>query len=145
MISMKELDPKDEATSEQRANLEILMERINKIRACWGRPMKVTSGLRSMEDHLQIYRDKASKKKAPFEDGVFDESKVPMKSKHLFGQAVDIYDPSKELQQWCEANEDKLKEIGLWMEAFSATPNWCHFQIVPYGSYKESKSIWFNP
>lgn len=145
MILMKELDPDGKATPEQEKNLEVLLEKLNKVRALYGKPMKVTSGLRAMEDHLRIYKDKAKKKQAPFQDGVFDESKVPMKSRHLFGYAADVYDPKKELQEWCKNNEDKLKDIGLWMESFSATPNWCHFQIVPYGSYKEGKSIWFNP
>jgi hypothetical protein len=138
-ITMKELlnnkyNLEDQPDDVQK-NLGVLLERINKVRSAWGRPMTPTSGLRSMEDHLRIYREK----------GITDPAKIPMKSKHLYGQAVDISDPNRQLQQWCKQNEPLLKAIGLWMESFDATPNWCHFQIVPYGSYKEGKSIWFNP
>ncbi len=125
----------EELSPEMQENLEILIEKINKVRDAYGKPMTVTSGLRTMEDHLRIYKEK----------GITDKSKIPMKSKHLYCQAVDISDPHQELQKWCEKNVSLLEEIGLWMESFSATKNWCHFQIVPYGSWKEGKSLWFNP
>lgn len=120
---------------EIQANLQDLLEKVNKIRELWAHSMTVTSGLRSMEHHLEIYKAK----------GITDKSKIPMKSKHLYGEAVDISDPKQELQEWCKANEDKIREIGLWMESFAATKNWVHFQIKPYGSYKEGGSLWFNP
>lgn len=121
-------------------NLNILLERINKVRALWAKPMTVTSGLRSWEDHTRIYKEKAIKEGIPY-----DESKVPKASKHLYGQAVDIFDPDKKLQEWCLLHEKELLEIGLWLESFTATPNWCHFQIIPYSSWRIGKSIWFNP
>jgi hypothetical protein len=52
-----------------------------------------------------------------------------MKSRHLFGKAVDISDPKRELQAWCRTNEKLLEEIGLWCEDFNATPTWVHFQV----------------
>jgi uncharacterized protein YcbK (DUF882 family) len=125
----------DDQNDEIKENLEELLEKINKIRDLYGKPMTVTSGLRSMADHKRIYAAK----------GITDESKIPMKSKHLYGQAVDISDPNKELQNWCKQNESELKDIGVWLEDFAATKNWCHFQIVPYGSWKAGKSIWFVP
>lgn len=125
----------EDLSPEMKKNLEILVEKMNKVRNAYGKPVTVTSGLRTMEDHLRIYKEK----------GITDKSKIPMKSKHLYCQAVDISDPHQELQKWCEENVSLLKEIGLWMESFSATKNWCHFQIVPYGSWKEGKSLWFNP
>jgi hypothetical protein len=102
-------------------NLNILFEKINVVRTAWGKPMIVTSGLRTMEHHLKIYAGK----------GITDPKKIPMKSKHLFGQAVDISDPNRELQDWCKQNISLLESTGLWMEDFSVTKNWCHFQIVP--------------
>ena len=138
MILMKELiHGKDfkSLSPEIQDNLQKLLVIINNVRTLYDAPMVVTSGLRTMEEHLAIYARK----------GITDKSKIPMKSKHLYGLAVDISDPDKKLQSWCLANEKTLKELGVWMESFSATPNWCHFQIVPYGSYKEGKSIWFNP
>ena len=130
MISMEELLNRkyklDQQSAEIQANLQELLVRINKVRKSWAKAMKVTSGLRSMADHLRIYKNK----------GITDTKKIPMKSKHLYGQAVDIYDPNQKLQAWCKANEALLAEIGLWMEDFSVTTNWVHFQIVPPGSGK---------
>jgi uncharacterized protein YcbK (DUF882 family) len=135
VLTLKELNPKTfPTTPEIDKNLAILLDRLNQVRSAFGKPMICTSGLRSIKDHKRIYEKKG-----------IPENKIPMKSKHLFGQAADIFDPNQELQEWCKKNEDLLKTIGLWMESFSATPNWCHFQIVPYGSYQEGKSIWFNP
>lgn len=91
--------------------------------------MVVTSGLRSMEDHLCIYREKAAK-----EGVAFDESKVPKKSLHLFGAAVDIWDPHGELMDWCVKNEKRLEQIQLWVEA--GTRGWVHFQIYAPNSGK---------
>ena len=103
------------------SNLTELQIKVNKVREAYGKPLTVTSGLRTMEDHLRIYKDK----------GITDQSKIPMKSKHLSGEAVDFSDPKQELQAWCLANVAKLEEIGLWCEDFSATKNWVHFQSVP--------------
>lgn len=134
MISMKELldgAKLQDLPSKSQENLLILLERINKVRTAWNKPMTVTSGFRTMEHHLEIYAKK----------GIKDPKKIPMKSKHLYGEAVDIYDPKQELQRWCKKNEQLLIEVGLWMEDFSATPNWCHFQILPPKSGKR----WFLP
>ena len=137
-ISMKEIlmgkkledIPKDHA-----ANLAILLERINKVREKYGKPMTPTSVYRSMAEHLAIYARK----------GITDKKLIPMKSKHLFGQAIDIADPNGELDKWCRANEKFLLEVGLWLEHDSKTPGWAHFQIVPYGSWSNGKTIWFMP
>lgn len=134
MITMEEILKKtkfEDQSPEVQANLKDLLEKINKVRSAYGKPMTVTSGFRSMDDHLRIYKEKS----------ITDQSKIPMKSKHLYGQAVDISDPKQELQSWCLANEAKLAEIGLWMEDFTATKNWCHFQTVAPKSGKR----WFLP
>jgi uncharacterized protein YcbK (DUF882 family) len=116
----------DDQTPEVKENLLILLQRINVIREAYGKPMTITSGLRSMADHLRIYAEK----------GITDKNKIPMKSKHLYGQAVDISDPKKKLQKWILENLSVVEEAGLWMEDFSATPNWVHFQTVPPASGK---------
>lgn len=81
--------------------------------------MIVTSGLRSIEDHKRIYREKG-----------ISEDKIPMGSRHLHGQACDISDPDGKLYDWCKANEVFLAEIELWMEIKDSEPR-VHFQIVP--------------
>lgn len=53
------------------------------------------------------------------------------RSKHMTGDAVDIYDPEGELDEWCMEHLDILAEYGLWMEHPSATKGWCHLQQVP--------------
>lgn len=55
-------------------------------------------------------------------------------SHHKLGQAVDIYDPYRELATWCANHLKELEEIGLWMEDFRWTPSWVHFQTVSPGS-----------
>jgi uncharacterized protein YcbK (DUF882 family) len=122
MVTMKELlkdKNLEDQSKEIQDNLKVLHYRINIIRKIWGKPMSITSGLRTMEDHLRIYKQK----------GITDKSKIPMKSKHLYGAAVDISDPKQELQNWCLKNVKVLEDTQLWLESFSATPNWCHFQI----------------
>jgi hypothetical protein len=119
MIKESEINPKAYSmTEEQAKNMPILLERINKIRAAYAKPMTVTSGLRSMDDHLRIYKAK----------GV-SEDKIPMGSSHLKGAAVDIRDSDGALAKWCHENVKLLEEVGLWMEATEYTIGWCHFQI----------------
>lgn len=144
MLSMNELLGNkyqfDNLPAEHQANLNTLLYKVNEIRAAWNKPMTVTSGYRSADDQMRIYKEKADKK------GVaFDESKVPMRSKHLIGAAVDIYDPNQELQAWCKNNEALLNSIGVWCEDFSTTTNWVHFQCQPYASWHSGKSLWFMP
>lgn len=104
-------------------NLLDLLEKINKIREAYGKPLLVTSGYRSKEDHIRIYKEKG-----------IPESKIPWGSKHLSGEAIDISDPKRELQAWCLKNVALLEKIGLWCEHFDDTPNWVHFQIRPPAS-----------
>lgn len=134
MISMDELlnhkYKLEDQTPEIQANLAILLERVNKIRALWGKPMTVTSGLRTMEDHLRIYAQK----------GITDPAKIPMHSKHLIGAAVDISDPDLSITAWLKENDSqRLKDAELWCE--EGNKNWVHFQIMAPGS----GNLWFLP
>lgn len=136
MITFKELLGNNSITDtsiETQHNLEELLKAVNKLRAEWGKPMRVTSGYRSLQDHLRIYSQK----------GITDQSKIPMKSKHLFGLAVDFADPDGSLYAFALANQDKLAEWGIWCE--EGTKGWLHCQCVPYGSYTEGKSRFFKP
>lgn len=118
MITLKELNPKGyDPTVEQAANLAILLERINKVRKAYGKPMIVTSGLRSNADQQRINPS------AP-------------RSKHLMGAAVDIADKDADLYNWARKNESLLAEIGLWCEDGRYTLGWVHFQILPPRSGK---------
>lgn len=134
----------DDIPEEHQNNIDDLLVKLNKIRTKWGKPMFSSSGYRSMAQHLAIYKKK----------GITDKKLIPMKSKHLFGQADDIGDADEktpgtqilEFQQWCRDNEDwLLNEVGVWIEHFDYTKTWVHFQSVPYASWKPGKSIFFIP
>lgn len=111
-------------------NIDELLLKINKVRDVWALPMIVTSGLRTMEDHIRIYKDLAKQRNVPY-----DQSKVPMGSRHLSGQAVDIADPTGALYDWCRQNEKLLETIGLWCEEKDDQKR-VHFQTVPPKSGK---------
>lgn len=53
-----------------------------------------------------------------------------VRSKHMTGQACDVYDPDGDLDAWCLDNQDVLVECELWLEHPSATKGWCHLQTV---------------
>lgn len=113
MITAKELNPNNYSpTPEQADNLVILLERMNKLRKAYNKPMYITSGLRSAEDQARI------NPKAP-------------KSRHLLGAACDIADGDGSLKKWVKANISLLETIGLWCEDFASTPSWLHVQIIP--------------
>src|ERR1700687_539465 len=110
MISPNELNKNNYPTTpEIDANLAILLERLNKVREIWGKPMIVNSGLRNQaqQDALIV----AGKSNAP-------------KSKHLTGQAADISDPKGELKAWIMNNQSSMEQIGFWFEDFKSTPTW---------------------
>ncbi len=124
MITAKELNPHNfPTTPDIDANLETLLARINLLRAEWGKPMIVTSGLRSKADHERIYKELAAKK-----GDVYNPNKVPWNSMHLQGAACDISDPDGKLYGWCESNENILADIGLWCEVKDKQAR-VHFQI----------------
>lgn len=122
MISLSELNPHNYPTTpEIDANLQIILERVNKIREAWAKPMTVTSGLRSEADQMRI-------------------NPGAKHSHHLFGQACDVYDPDLSLTAWLKENDSQcLIDAELWCE--EGNKNWVHFQIVP----PKSGHRWFLP
>lgn len=144
MIAMSEIlsgNSFDDQSEEIQNNLTTLLGKLNQVRSKYGKPMKVSSGLRTMAHHMEIYKEKAEKEGVPF-----DPSKVPLKSKHLYGQAADLVPADvDDFKQWCTDNDDFLREVGIWMEAFDSTPTWVHQQSVQYGSFQEGGSLQFNP
>lgn len=116
---------KEDMPKDHQDNLIVLLERINKVRYAWDKPMKVTSGYRSKDDHIRIYKDLAVQRGV-----VYDEAKVPMGSRHLQAAAVDISDPGGVLYKWVKDNIALIEEIGLWMEEADDQAR-VHFQIFP--------------
>lgn len=123
MISWKEILGKykeNDIADEHLENLKILHAKLNKVRTLYAKPMVPTSIYRTLSDHLRIYKQL----------GITDKSKIPMRSKHLSGEAIDIHDPRGELMDWCKSNVKALEEIGLWCEERDEKKR-VHFQIVP--------------
>ena len=129
MISLKEILmgrvefsalPKD-----HQDNLMTLLERINKIRSVYGKPMKVNDGYRRPQDK-------------PKNGATL--------SNHFKGAAIDIDDDSQgTLWKWLYTNRFLLEEVGLWCEhpcwthykdKDGSEKSWIHFQIVPPKSGK---------
>ena len=52
-------------------------------------------------------------------------------SKHLTAQACDVRDALGALDEWCIQNQERLAEVGLWLESPKATQGWTHFQTIP--------------
>lgn len=69
------------------------------------------------------------------------------KSKHMFGLAVDIYDPDGDLDEWLMSDEAQphLNKIDLWFEHPGSTKGWSHLQCVAFGSYRPGGKRWFYP
>lgn len=117
MIKLAELNKRNYPTDGIiRSNLEALCKSLNIVRKAWGKPMIVTSGLRSQKQQEELI--KAGKSNAP-------------KSLHLVGLAADIADPDGELAKWCLENVKILEEAQLWLEHPDYTVGWVHFQRSP--------------
>lgn len=71
---------------------------------------KMTSGYRSPEHNAKIGGAKLSN--------------------HMTGNAVDIYDPNKELARFVFRKQLLLADYGLYCEDMRCTRNWVHFQNV---------------
>lgn len=110
-------------------NIELLLKKVNAVQEAYGGHFQVTSGYRSLQDHLRIYASKGIPK-----------ARVPMGSKHLVGHAVDIYDPDGHLKHWLQNDPVGiacLDQQNLFCE--ENTTNWMHFQQLPPKSGKR----WF--
>lgn len=61
-----------------------------------------------------------------------------VRSLHMTGRAVDIYDPDGDLDEWLLTDEGQamLQRLGLWLEHPAATKGWSHLQTVPPRSGK---------
>jgi uncharacterized protein YcbK (DUF882 family) len=122
MITMSELLKNtkfEDIPKEHQENLLKLLDMLNLLRRAYGKPLIVSSGYRSMTDHLRIYKEK----------GITDKSKIPMKSTHLSGMSCDFSDPDGLLKDWVNKNLQIMVDIGFYMEDFSATKTWLHVQF----------------
>ena len=154
MMSLKEIVGSELSPAELRpeklAQCQDLTNKVNIIRAAWGKAMTVNSGVRTWKHHVEIYKSLAVQKRYPFNDGVFNEDKVPKLSKHLENvlgsAAVDIADPNQILKAWLKDTAEgqaALNKANLWCEDDNVQR--LHFQNKAFGSYKPGGTRWFKP
>lgn len=120
----------EELSADHKNSTVDLLDRVNKLLEALGREARVSSGIRTKKDHERIYRQINAKRK---EQGL-DPIKVPMGSKHLSCQAVDLADPNNELDVLLDQKEALLEEYGLYREHPDYTKGWVHLQTVAPGS-----------
>jgi hypothetical protein len=122
MISLKELLQTTDfntLTKENQSNLMDLLEKVNKIRLAYGKPMTVTSCIRTKAKQIEVYKAK----------GITDLSKIPMNSPHISCEAADFSDPNGEIDAWVDQNQALLESLDMWQEHPDSTSNWCHLDI----------------
>lgn len=115
MVIRKEIlmgrDAEYPLSAELEANLIDYLERINKFRAFYNKPMYVNSGYRP---------------------GKYNEAAGGAKgSSHMLCMAADFKDKDGSLDAFCVEHIDKLNEFGLYLEHPDHTPGWCHLQSRP--------------
>jgi uncharacterized protein YcbK (DUF882 family) len=116
--------PEDDLTDEKKANLQKTFAWMDKVREWIGKPIKVTIAFRSLSYHLDLYRRINEKRKAQGQP----ELRVPMKSSHLFGNAVDFVVIGMDCDSVRQKilDEKKLEEWNLRMEDNGKGANWVH-------------------
>lgn len=120
-----------DATPERQQRAVTLLDRVNRL-LLWA----VEGGIIQANQHDEDTGCCISGTKNGAGDGGFrlqGSGTGSPRSKHKEGAAVDVYDPGDKLDN--ALTDDILKEYGLFREHPSATPGWCHLQILPPGSW----------
>lgn len=113
----------DELTPEIKANAEETVEKVNRL----------INEMR--DDGLPLPKNKlgslVNSGWRPPQVNTQTKNAAPM-SKHMTGQACDLYDPEGDIDNFLMSGmgQAKLAELGLWMEHPSATKGWAHVQTV---------------
>ncbi len=118
MITFKEMlhgHKESDITDDIKANMFDLLARVNVLRVAYGKPLQVTSGIRTYKDQARV-------------------NPHAMKSAHMVGKAIDIYDPEGEFKEWILVNRYYLEEQDLYCENFNYTDGWVHIQSRPVAS-----------
>lgn len=143
-IEMAELLPRgvtlESLPEAHQKNLLQFLPKLQAFRQKCGLPMVCTSGYRTLQHHLEIYRLKNEQR----ERSGFDPIPIPMGSKHLIGMAADFEDPQRKLALFVNLHADFIASLGFHFEAQGATafPSpWLHIQCVAPASGK----LWFWP
>lgn len=114
-------DEEYKLSQQLKINLVELLDKINKVRSIYAKPMIVSSGYRPGRYNTA--------------------AKGAEKSLHITCQACDFYDAEGVLGTWCLINFRVLQKIGLYVEDPRHTVGWVHLQSVA----PKSGSIVFIP
>lgn len=117
MISIEEICkyPLSSLPIDHQINLYRVHYALNLIRSYYNKPITITSGYRSKEDQIEIYR---KKDKTP-----------PMGSQHLIGAAADLWDPDGSLKLFFINRKALYETLDIYFERFDSTPDWVHIQL----------------
>jgi hypothetical protein len=111
-----------EATDEMRANADDLLPKVNGVLAA------------AQSDGVTLHvNPKTGSNVAGEGNGGFRPQATATgaaHSKHKTAQAVDVYDPHRELASWAWKNQAILEAAGLHIERPEWTPSWVHMQDV---------------
>jgi hypothetical protein len=132
LITLKELNPRGlELTPDQEANLRRHHANLQKFRAAFGKPMVVTSGVRTPDRQAEI--------------DALAGRRPNLTSRHIAGDATDFRDTDGELGRFCVENEQVLVQCGLYAESPEYTVTydedgnphrWLHLQSFPPRSHR---------
>lgn len=129
VLELCSLKDYDLMPQEHRWNIQELFNRVSRLRAYAKMPFVMRTkehpnrGYRSWDAHCKVYEDLMHKMNTKI--------KIPTKSQHLIGAAVDISDPKRELQRWIMRNLEIVEKLDLYFEHFDASPTWTHVCLFP--------------
>lgn len=108
----KEREDSEDLTDEVKSNANKLISVVNDFLAelGWEGPVYVSSGFRPAAVNASI-------------------KNAAKRSLHMSGLAIDISDPSGELDEKITKNPELLDKYGLWLEHPDATPGWSHLDL----------------
>lgn len=113
LISLSEVVgkyPDSDITPLIRVNLSKLLDALNKFRDKYGKPMMVSSGLRTQQANDQL-------------------SNSGKNSAHLSGEACDFHDLDRSITNFIMSNPQVLVDCDLYMEEPASTPTWVHLAV----------------
>jgi hypothetical protein len=127
--------PEDKLTDEVKQNLVKTFRWMDTVREILGIPIKVHLAFRSMAYHLDLYRRLNEQRKKQGKPDL----RVPMKSAHLMGNAVDFSSDMGKGSVGANCDEIKsimkprLEELKLRLEDNGKGANWIHLDSNPPG------------
>jgi len=92
-------------------NAKELLEKVNAFLEHFQGSVQMTSGYRSPEHNKNVGGARSSK--------------------HMSGEAIDIYDLDRSLAKFCVLKAELLDQYGLYCEDPRCTRNWVHLQSCP--------------